>query len=122
MKTDQHRRFYVEKVLDLYRATPATSGVTRPADRRFAENLFDRQIPIDTVYAALVVAFVRRNNRPPGEPSLRPIGCLHYFRPVIDELVAQPIDPDYIAYLRSTHIEAAPRLFGASLDLNPQIP
>ena len=122
MNQDQRRRFYIEKVLDLYRATPGTSGVTRPADRRFAENLFDRQIPIDTVYAAIVIAFLRRSNRRPGEPGLRPIGCLHYFRPVIDELVAQPLDPDYIAYLRCTHAASAPRLLGASLDLNPQIP
>ncbi len=121
MKKESDCRFYVEKVLDLYRATPGTSGIARPADRRCAKRLFDSDIPMTTVYAAFVLAWIRRSNRPPEEPeSLRPIGTLHYFQPIIDELIAQPLDPDYIAYLRQTHFRSAPRLLGASLDLGHQ--
>jgi hypothetical protein len=121
LKTDPNRRFYTEKVLDLYRATPGTRGLARPADRRLAENLFDRGIPIHTVYAAFVLAWTRRS-RPPTEPQLRPIATLHYFLPVIDELVAQPLDSDYLDYLRYAHAASAPRLLGANLDLAHQIP
>jgi len=116
-----NRRHYVEKVLDLYRATPGTSGVARPADRKLAEGLFERQIPIITVYAALILAWIRRSNRPPDEPGHRPIATLHYFLPIIDELIAQPLDPDYLAYLRQAHVTAAPSLLGANLDLGHQI-
>lgn len=116
-----NQRHYVEKVLDLYRATPGTSGIARTADRRLAESLFDRDIPLATVYAALVLAWVRRSNRPPGEPAHRPIATLHYFLPVIDELIAQPLDPDYLAYLRQAHVTAAPRLLGENLDLGHHI-
>lgn len=121
MKTDPNRRFYAEKVLDLYRATPGTRGLARPADRRLAESLFDRQIPIAIVYAAFVLAWTRRN-RPPTGPQLRPIATLHYFLPVIDELIAQPLDPDYLDYLRYAHATSAPRLLSANLDLDHQIP
>lgn len=117
MKTNLDRRLYVEKVLDLYRATPGTRGIARPADRRLAQNLADRDIPLETVYAALVLAFVRRSNRPPGEPSLRPVASLHYFQPIIEELIAQPLDPDYIRHLRAAHAASAPSLLGANLDL-----
>lgn len=116
-----NRRHYVEKVLDLYRATPGTSGVARPADRKLAEGLFERQIPITTVYAALVLAWIRRSNRPPDEPGHRPVATLHYFLPIIDELIAQPLDPDYLAYIRLAHVCSAPRLLGANLDLDHQI-
>lgn len=116
-----NRRHYVQKVLDLYRATPGTSGIARPADRKLAECLFDRCISIATVYAALVLAWIRRSNRPPGEPGLRPIATLHYFLPVINELIAQPLDPDYLKYLRQAHVGSAPRLLGADLDLGHQI-
>lgn len=120
MNSQTHRRFYVEKVLDLYRATPGTRGLARPADRRLAESLFDRAVPIHTVYAAFVLAWTRRN-RPPTEPQLRPITTLHYFLPVIDELIAQPLDRDYLDYLRYAHAASAPRLLGANLDLGHQI-
>ena len=123
MKKESNCRFYVEKVLDLYRATPGTSGIARPADRRFAKRLFDSDIPVTTVYAALILAWIRRSNRSPEKPgNLRPIGTLHYFQPIIDELIDQPLDPDYLAYLRQEHFRSAPRLFGARLDLGHQIP
>lgn len=111
-----HRRAYVEKVLELYRATPNTPGLVRAADRRFAQNLFDLDIPLMTVYAALVLAWVRRLSRPPDQPPLRPISTLHYFKPIIDELVAQPIDPGYLDYLRTYKTESAPRLLTAKID------
>lgn len=119
MGNHAQRRSYIEKVLELYRGMPGTRGFARAADRRLAENLFDRDIPIVTVYAAFILAFARRS-RPPGEPNLRPIATLHYFQPIINELIAQPLDPDYINYLRCAHLAAAPRLFGTSLDLGHQ--
>lgn len=93
-------RCYVEVVLDLYRRTPGTSGVVRRADRQLAAALYHRQVPAGLVATALLVAAARRTLRPADAPPLRPIATLHYFLPVIDELIADPLDPGYLDCLR----------------------
>ena len=93
-------RLYVERILGLYRRTPGTSGRVRRADRLLAAALYDRQVPLHLVVAALLVATARRTLRPADAPPLRPIATLHYFLPVIDELAAVPLDPGYLDYLR----------------------
>jgi hypothetical protein len=45
----------------------------------------------------MLLAAARRILRA-GDP-LSPIASLHYIRPVIQELLAQPVDPDYIHYI-----------------------
>jgi hypothetical protein len=94
------RQDYVERLLALYRATPATTGVTRPADRRLAAHLFDRQVPLELVELALRLAAARRQARPRNATPLPTIRSLHYFLPVLDELADPRLDPDYLDYLR----------------------
>ena len=93
---------YVDRVLCLYRATPGTTGRSRPADRRLAANLQARGVPLALVEHALLLAAVRRNVRAPGATPLHPARSLHYFLPVIEELLAQPLDPAFATYLRAT--------------------
>ena len=91
---------YVQRVLDLYRQTPGTSGHLRPADRRLAHVLYQRKIPISIIRAALLVTVSRRTFRssPDAEP-LPTIRSLHYFRHVIEELIDQPLPDGYLDYL-----------------------
>ena len=100
----------VRKILELYRKTPGTSGAARRADHRLAALLVQRQIPLDTIRAALLLATARRVSRPPDAPPLRPIATLHYFLPVIDELLEQPLDTAYIRYLCDRLAALAPAL------------
>lgn len=108
------RQRYAQRVLDLYRWTPGTSGLARRSDRCLAAALYDRRIPLQTVYAALLLAAARRLCRPSEAPPLAPIATLHYFRPVIDELIALPLDPEYIHYLRHVLASHAPALVAAN--------
>jgi hypothetical protein len=101
---------YVECILDLYRRAPGTSGRVRRADRLLAAVLYDRQIPLDLIAAALLLATARRTLRPANAPPLRPIASLHYFLPVIDELEALPLDPGYFRFLRTRLSPLAPAL------------
>lgn len=101
-------RLYVERILELYRHTPGTAGGVRHADRLLAAVLYDRQVPLDLVAAALLVATARRTLRPEDAPPLRPIASLHYFLPVIDELQALPLDHRYLQYLRCRLTPLAP--------------
>jgi len=93
------RSGYVDAVLTHYRRTPGTVGYLRPHDRRLAGELFDKGVPLSVVLTAFTLAAVRRGYRPPGAPPLETIRTLHYFRPVIEEIIRQPLDPVYVAYL-----------------------
>jgi hypothetical protein len=90
---------YAERVLHLYRALPQTRARTGPADRRLAEDLQRRGVPIQLVEAALSLAALRRLQRPPEAPPLPPIRSLHYILPLLDELQGAPLEEGYLAYL-----------------------
>lgn len=94
------RRDYIERLLDLYRHTPETTGVVRRADRSLAAQLYDRRVPLELLEIALRLTTARRQLRPPDAPPLTIIRSLHYFLPVLDELADPTIDPDYLDYLR----------------------
>ena len=93
----QAQREYVQVVLDLYVALPATRHAAGRQDRRLAAALYKRRIPLGIVRAALLLAAARRTLRGDDAPPLPPVGCLHYFLPVIDELTLA----GYVDYLYS---------------------
>ena len=76
--SDQQR--YVQCVLDLYRDTPGTSGRVRVTDRRLANSLYKRRIPLSIVRAALLLTVSRRTFRssPDAEPlPTTPLGSAY---------------------------------------------
>ncbi len=101
---------YVDRLLALYRHTPGTCGHVRRTDRRLAATLRARGVPLETVQTALLLASARRAFRPASAPPLAPIATLHYFLPVLDEILASPPDPDYLDQLRRRMAPLAPVL------------
>jgi hypothetical protein len=93
------REPFVAAVLKLYRAAPDTLGRCRPHDQRLAESLFDRGVSLEVVSAAIMLTTARRRCRPPDLPPLEPIRSLHYFQPVIAEILRYPLESAYLAYL-----------------------
>lgn len=92
-------RRYVQAVLERYLWLPVTPMQSGRQDRRCARALYARRIPLGVVEAALLLAAVRRTFRPESATALSPIRGLHYFLPVIDEILAQPPAPGYVEYL-----------------------
>lgn len=90
-------RLYLEAVLTAYSSLPETP--TRPSrqDRRLARDLCRRGVSLRTVRTALLLAAARRTLR--SGPPLAPVRTLHYFLPVIEEVLEQPPDPGYVDYL-----------------------
>lgn len=88
---------YVRAVLDCYLWLPGTSTSSSRYDRRCAQQLFRRGIPLEVVRGAMFLAVARRTFRR-GDPLPR-VRALHFFRPVIDELLESPCDPGYFRYL-----------------------
>ncbi len=104
------RADYRKRLLDRYCGLPDTAARRpSPYDRRLAGRLFDRGIALEAVEAAFQLAIARRTCRDPEAPPLTPIRSLAYFLPLLEELLRNPLEPGYLAYLR------------AKADLNVQI-
>lgn len=113
MSSPISRRLYVQRVLDLYRLAPGTTRHLRRSDRRLAGELHDRGVSLEMVYAAMILAVARRTFRSESAPPLALIATLHYIRPVIDELIAQPPEPGYLSYIRYKLATVAPDFVAA---------
>lgn len=95
----QAGRVYVEAVLDCYLWLPGTPTRTSRHDRRLAQVLYERGLPLVTVQAALLLGAARRALRSQDAPPLPPIRTLHYFLPLIEEILESPLVPGYAEYL-----------------------
>jgi len=94
---------YRQTLLDLYLRLPDTSCRVSRHDGRLVQQLWERGIPLTTAETALLLASLRRANRRPDALPLGLIRSLHYFLPVIEELLHSPLHHSdaYLAYLRS---------------------
>ncbi len=90
----------IERLLRLYLALPHTPTRASRYDRRLALELRQRQITWDVVEPALLLAMARRCFRDPSLTPLPPIRSLHYFLPVIEEVLSMEISADYVRYLK----------------------
>jgi hypothetical protein len=91
---------YVTAVLAWYVGLPDTPLHAGTSDHWMARRFFEDHIPLPVVEAGFLLGSLRRLTRPPGMPPLPPIRSLAYFRPVIDELQANPLPDHYPDYLR----------------------
>ena len=93
---------YRQTLVDLYLRLPDTPRRLSRDDLRLARQLWERQIPVATVETAFLSACARRAARRPDAVPLGPIRSLHYFLPVIEELLHTPLryGETYLAYLR----------------------
>ena len=110
---------YLRCVLDFYLSIPETPARARPADRRLAATLQHQGIPLDIIAAAFVLATARRRSRDPEAPALPPVRSLHYYLPVIEELLANPPAAGYCESLRRRLAAHTPDLLA---EIDHQLP
>lgn len=91
---------YVDKVLSWYINLPDTPPRPSRYDRALAIEWCRRQIPLAVLDTAFLLATARRHLRDPSLPPLASIRSLHYFLPVVDEVLASPITKTYTDHLR----------------------
>lgn len=94
------RQNYIRAILNLYAHTPGVAVSARGSDRILAGYFFDRRIPVDLVESALVLGAARRIYSRSGVRPVSPIRSLHYFAPIVEEVLRQPLPPNYVRYLR----------------------
>jgi hypothetical protein len=92
---------YRQAVIALYLRLPATPRRLSRFDLRLMDQLWQRQIPLTVIETAFLLASLRRAARRPDAMPLGPIRSLHYFLPLIEELLANPVPESYLTYLRS---------------------
>jgi hypothetical protein len=115
---DDGQEQYIRQVLEAYRKTPGTMGTIRRPDRVLAAQLFQRGVSVSVIENAFVLAATRRLVRPADAAPLGTIRSLAYFLPVIDEVIAMRVSPDYVHYVRRkleriAHDRLAVRAVGA---------
>jgi hypothetical protein len=93
-----NQQAYVRAVRGLFLQMPSTANRFNPSDRRLASELYQRGIALDLVRSALLLATARRLL---SSSPLPPVRSLHYFLPVLDEILLQPLPPGYVQYLES---------------------
>jgi hypothetical protein len=91
---------YVDAALALYRRLPDVVTRPRRQDRQLALELHRRGVPLALIETALALATARRRARPTDATPLSPVRSLHYYLPVIDELLTVPPADGYLDYLR----------------------
>lgn len=91
---------YVTRVLALYLSLPATPTRWSRLDRQLAQHWHAQPLAWELIEATLLLAAARRSLRDPALPPLGPIRSLHYFLPVLAEVIATPLAPAYVQYLR----------------------
>jgi hypothetical protein len=99
---------YIHQVLEAYRKTPGTMGTVRCPDRTLAAQLYQRGVAVTVIENAFVLAAARRQIRPADASPLGTIRSLAYFLPVIEEVIALRVSPDYFQYLRHKLERIAP--------------
>lgn len=90
MTEESDRERYVQAVLDLYRTVPGVLGRVRRADRDLAGRIHDDGVPLYTIRTAFVLAAGRRLKHNAFAMPLPPIRSLHYFLPVLREVLERP--------------------------------
>jgi hypothetical protein len=87
-------RRYVRAVLARYLWLPDTPTRTSRHDRHLAATLFNRGVTLLQVDAALLLAGTRRALREPWLAPLPRVRSLHYFLPIVAEILESSREPD----------------------------
>jgi hypothetical protein len=97
-ESSDRERDYVRAVLQCYLRLPGTPAVISRLDRKFILTLFRQGVPLETVLSALVLGAARRTFR--GGAPLPRVRAVHYFLPIVEEILESPPDPQYVQYLQ----------------------
>ena len=100
LNNEMTEKEFVAQVLSFYLRLPGTPARTSRTDRQLAVQWYAQGLTWETLEGALFLATVRRCLRDPALPPLSPIRSLHYFVPLLEEVQAAPLAPEYVQYLR----------------------
>ena len=91
---------YRDAVREAFIAVGCTQGLFRPSDEATTRHFYERGIPLAVVEEALLLGATRKyvSRLNGGSPDL--ITTLHYFEPLVEEILDQPLPSGYRPYLQ----------------------
>lgn len=81
---------YIREVLRLYVRTPTVLGRVRNADRILAGRLYDQGVPLYAIANAFIIGAARRVLHNGFSTPMPPVRSMHYFVPVLREVLDRP--------------------------------
>lgn len=100
LNNEMTEKEFITRTLNLYLSLPQTPARTSRTDRQLAAQWHAQGLTWEPLEGALLLAVARRSLRDPALPPLPPIRSLHYFVPLVEEVLTTPLAPDYVRYLR----------------------
>lgn len=91
---------YVGSVRKWFLTLGCTIGRFSPSDERLAGSLEQKGIPLAVIEDAMLIGGCRKYVSWLNSGASAPIASLHYFEPIIDEVIERPFAPGYRDYMR----------------------
>jgi hypothetical protein len=110
---------YVDAVKSRFLALGCTVGKFSARDGQFAQELYRRGVPLETVQDALLMGGVRKYVSWLNGGSPQPIGSLAYFSALVSEIEERPLPEGYRDYLQGKVAQLA-RAWAKSSLKDPQ--
>jgi hypothetical protein len=93
-------RMYLATLRESYLALGFGGGRFSPADNRKAQQWWRSGVPLQRILDALLLGACRKWLTTSTDTSTAPIGSLHYFEPLLEEVSQTPLVEDYRFYLK----------------------
>lgn len=97
---EQWKREFGEKIGRLLCDHPCVRFALSPADRQLARTWFQEAIPFPQVEPAILIGCGRKYVSWLNGQSGEPIGSLHYFTPILEEIAPLKLSAEYCAFNR----------------------
>ena len=98
--TRSAQKLYVEALEQMLLTRACVSCQYSAADRQLATQWFQQEVPLDDIDQAILLGCGRKYVSWLNGGQGQPIGSLHYFTPVLEEVAASPLSDAYRAFNR----------------------
>ena len=98
--TPDEKESYVGSVRKRFLTLGCTTGHFSPSDERLAGSFEQKGIPLTVIEDAMLIGACRKYVSWLNSGPSAPIASLHYFEPIIEEVVERPFPPGYRDYMQ----------------------
>ena len=98
--TRSAQKLYVEALEQMLLTRPCVRCRYSAADRQLAAQWFQQEVPLDNIEQAILLGCGRKHVAWLNGGQGQPIGSLHYFSPILEEVAVSPLSDAYRAFNR----------------------
>ena len=98
--TRSAQKLYVEALEQMLLTRPCVRCRYSAADRQLAAQWFQQEVPLEDIEQAILLGCGRKYVAWLNGGQGQPIGSLHYFSPILEEVAVSPLSDSYRAFNR----------------------